>query len=187
MRVNAETFRRSLRTFAAVVATACLVVVTYVGINFARGNFHEVVPGELYRSAQPDAQFLAWAKRTYGIKSVLNLRGPSMKADWYKTEIAASEALGMVHVDFRMSARRQLTDPEAKRLEGIMATLPKPLLIHCLSGADRTGLAAAIYLHFVDGLPSQSAGHQLSIVYGHLGLPDTMAYPMDESWDALVH
>lgn len=47
------------------------------------GNFHEVVPGELYRSAQLSAGDLVTYAREKDIRSVLNLRGADRGAPWY--------------------------------------------------------------------------------------------------------
>jgi len=45
----------------------------------------------------------------------------------------------------------------------------RPVLFHCRSGADRTGLAAALYLMECEGEPLERAwGKGLSIVYGHV-------------------
>src|SRR5688572_16573499 len=38
-------------------------------------NFHAIVPGRAYRSAQPTAADLEWAVRAHGIRTVVNLRG----------------------------------------------------------------------------------------------------------------
>ena len=39
------------------------------------GNFREVLPGQVYRSAQPTPEQLRRWTSQYGLKSVLNLRG----------------------------------------------------------------------------------------------------------------
>ena len=84
--------------------------------------------------------------RRDGIRSVLNLRGRNDGSDWYETERAVSDRLGIKHLDFRMSAQAELDQPEVEALLAVMRDAPKPMLIHCMGGADRTGLAAALYL-----------------------------------------
>ena len=49
-----------------------------------------------------------------------------------------------------------------------MPKMEKPVLIHCKSGADRTGLAAAIYLLTEGGKTLDQAERQLSLRYIHL-------------------
>jgi protein tyrosine/serine phosphatase len=41
------------------------------------------------------------------------------------------------------------------------------MLMHCKSGADRTGLMSMIYLHVKEGLPMCVARRQLSVRYGY--------------------
>ena len=54
-----------------------------------------------------------------------------------------------------------------------MQTMPKPVLIHCKSGADRTGLAAALYLLVIEGQPIEVAKRQLSFRYIHVSYTAT--------------
>lgn len=149
-----------------------------------RGNFHTVVEGVAYRSAQPSADDLARWVADHGIRSVINLRGRHDGAAWYDAEIAASRALGIVHRDFGMSAGRQLDRDHAAALVALMRSVPKPVLIHCLSGADRTGLASALLLADLDH-DEKAAERQISFRYGHIAIPHTAAWPMDQSWEAL--
>ena len=44
---------------------------------------------------------------------------------------------------------------------------PRPALLHCKSGADRAGFAAAIFL-LLEGRPADEAMRQLSWRYGHI-------------------
>jgi hypothetical protein len=67
-------------------------------------NFHEVVPGTLYRSAQLSANELAAHVRAHAIRSVVNLRAESRDDPWYDSEVVISRDLGLVHLDFRMTA-----------------------------------------------------------------------------------
>ena len=148
------------------------------------GNVHTLVPGEVYRSAQPWGDDLAHYKETYGIKAVLNLRGENPGVKWYDEELAASKSAGVTMLSFRMSSKRPLTEEKAKELIALMRDAPKPLLIHCRAGADRTGLASALYIAAIANHP-EAAAHQLSPVYGHLPLSFTREYEMDRSWARL--
>jgi hypothetical protein len=65
------------------------------------------------------------------------MRGAHAGPPWYDDEIAASARDGVRHFDLGLSPTREL----AKRL---MAA-PKPSPIHCNGGADRSGLASALY------------------------------------------
>lgn len=173
---------RSVRLVLAAVALA-LTCTAYLGMLQATGNRHQVVAGVLYRSAQPDAAMLRQAAGQ-GVRSVLNLRGTSPGSDWYQAEIAAARDLGLVHRDFAMSASRALGSDDIAALIALMRDMPKPLLVHCKSGADRTGLAAALYVIALAGGSEWQAELQLSPLYGHIGVPYlSAAWPMDESWE----
>ena len=136
--------------------TPIAVLGIYLGFLRASGNFHEVLPGQLYRSAQPTPGQLARYIQRYGIKTVINLRGPS-EQKWYRDEVATTSRLAIQHLDFRMTASRQLSDGESEELIALMKDAPKPLLIHCKAGADRTGLASVIYLQQVAGVDEETA------------------------------
>lgn len=148
------------------------------------GNFHPVVEGVAYRSAQPSAGDLdRWVTDT-GIRSVINLRGEHVGSDWYDEELAASARLGIAHYDFGMSAGKALSQDRAAELVSLLRTAPKPVLIHCKSGADRTGLASALLLATL-AQDEDAAEAQISFRYGHISIPYTAAWPMDQSWEAL--
>jgi protein tyrosine/serine phosphatase len=50
----------------------------------------------------------------------------------------------------------------------LFASIDYPVLIHCKSGADRTGFIAAVYLMAMEGRGPDEASAQLSWRYGHL-------------------
>lgn len=173
-----------MRRIMLAVAAVLAVMLAHLGLLQVTGNRHEVIPGQLYRSAQPNADMLRQAARQ-GVRSVLNLRGASPGSDWYDTEVATAKQLGLEHRDFAMSASRGLDVQDVDALIALMRDLPKPILIHCKSGADRTGLAAALYLAALAGGSEWRAGMQLSLSYGHIGIPRlSAAWPMDETWQA---
>lgn len=149
------------------------------------GNFHTVVDGEVYRSAQPNGTDLAREVAAEGIRSVINLRGDNLGTPWYDAEIAEAKRLGVTHIDFRMSSRHQLSQAEAAALIEVMRTAPKPVLIHCAGGSDRSGLAAALYIAAIAQLGEDAAEEQLSLAYGHISLEQNPAFAMDRTFEAL--
>lgn len=175
-----------VRNVALTGAAGLVVLIGHLAWLHFSGNFHAVVAGELYRSAQVSPGDMAGYQARYGIQSILNLRGAAPGEAWYDAEVAAAAKLGLRHVDFPMSASRELTAEDAGRLIAVMRDLPKPLLVHCRHGADRTGLAMALYLAALAGQGEEVAESQLSLRYGHFAVPYLSdAWPMDQSWEQM--
>jgi protein tyrosine phosphatase (PTP) superfamily phosphohydrolase (DUF442 family) len=128
-------------------------------------NFAQVAPG-VYRSNHPNhTRFSAYAQM--GIKTVLNLRGEALQPH-HLFEVESCENLGLTLVNVQMAARRAPGRRELLRLLDAFATMERPFLMHCKSGADRTGLAAAIYLLHHEGATIAQARRQLSFRYVHI-------------------
>ena len=180
-------YRKRAVKLAAIAATVVgLGIAGHFGYLHVSGNFHTVIAGELYRSAQPTPAQLESYVRDYGMQTVVNLRGRSPKATWYADEIATAERLELRHIDFRMSASKELSPEEAEQLVAILKAAPKPLLIHCQAGSDRSGLVSVLYSHEIAGIDEETAERQLSVAFGHVGIPYlSSAYAMDKSWEDL--
>ncbi len=128
-------------------------------------NFEEFAPGA-YRSNHPSRKrFETYA--AMGIKTVLNLRGKA-KQPHYLFEVESCADLGMTLVTCQMAARRAPSIAELTKLLDAFKTIERPFLMHCKSGADRTGLAAAIYLMIYEGASIAEAKKQLSFRYIHI-------------------
>jgi protein tyrosine/serine phosphatase len=175
-----------LKRAGVLLFSVALGIGLYIGGLFLTGNFHEVIAGEFYRSGQLSPEKFEKIIKTYGIKTVINLRGASLKSEWYRDEIAQASRLGVTHIDYRMSARKALTIEQSLALIAMMRTAPKPILVHCLSGIDRTGLVSVMYLQQVAGVDEERAEMQLSLLFGHFSIPYiNKYYAMDESWESL--
>lgn len=159
----------------------------YWGILQYQGNLHAVSEGVLYRSAQLSKNETRWAVREYAIKSVLNLRGANAGSPWYDEEIQAARELGLAHFDYPLSAKRFVTSQQIEEVLDIVRKAPKPLLIHCKSGADRAGLVAALYRFAETGASAAEADQELSLVYGHFPYLTSRSGAMDDSFWAFVH
>lgn len=169
----------------SIAAAATLLTLGYLNGLQISGNFHPVVDGQAYRSAQPKGDDLDRYHQAYGIKTVINLRGQSDGSKWYDEEIAASERLGITHVNFRMSANRELSQDDAKALVQLMDGAEKPILIHCKAGSDRSGLASALYVAAVERGSEKDAEGQISLKYGHISLPLSSTFAMDRTFEFL--
>lgn len=162
-------------------------------------NFGKVAD-DVYRSNHPTERRLEKMKKL-GVKSVLNLRGESTLAP-YLIEKESLEKLGIALVNAKVYARKAPTRDEMLHLIKCFRTIEKPFLMHCKSGADRAGLAAALYLMIIEGAPLREARKQLSPRYIHFrftktGIVDhildmyeaeTRENPMDiETWIATCY
>lgn len=192
-RVAAASPHRRRRRLARGLIAAVLAVglgaggyAAYCGILIAEGNVHTVQNGVLYRSAQLGPATLAIVVRQYGIKSVLNLRGAHAGKPWYDGEVAAAREIGVAHYDYPLSAKRLVNAGQIADLMALVRRAPKPLLIHCQSGADRTGLVAALYEYAVAGESPDEADRQLSLAYGHFPYLISRSGAMDDSFWAFV-
>lgn len=128
-------------------------------------NFSEIAPG-IFRANQPSPARLAHYADT-GIKSVLNLRGPSGNPPYlFEVEACARLGLDLYHIP-EFSSRAA---PSRETLQAMLAAMrdaPRPLVMHCKSGADRTSLAAAIYLVAIEGRSLAEARRQFSVRFIH--------------------
>jgi protein tyrosine/serine phosphatase len=158
----------------------------YWGAIQYQGNFHTVKDGAFYRSAQLSKHELHSAIREHNIRSVLNLRGPHPGQAWYDEELAVSQALGIAHYDYTLSSHRFVTRQQIGEVLGIIRDAPKPLLVHCKAGADRTGLVSALYRFAWEGVSADQADGQLSLVYGHFPYLTSRSKAMDDSFWAFV-
>lgn len=148
-------------------------------------NFHAVVDGEAYRSAQPTPDRIRSYSAKYHIATIINLRGTASGQAWYDAEISTAKALGISHIDFGISGNEVLSQQKSVELIELMRSAPKPVLIHCKAGSDRTGLAAALYLAAVARLPEERSERELSLRYGHFPIPWIGTYAMDKTFEMM--
>jgi protein tyrosine/serine phosphatase len=109
-------------------------------------NFHWVLPGECARAAQAWAGGVGPFLQKRGIRALINLRGRNDDLSWWKNETAAANARGIAHLDAMLDSRKL---PTREMLQGLIAAFdqaPRPFLLKCSGGQDRTSFAAALYL-----------------------------------------
>jgi protein tyrosine/serine phosphatase len=172
---------------AIAIAVAALLICVGLAGGWAIGlqlvgNVHVVEDGVLYRSAQLNENKLSTVISTYGIKSVINLRGENLGLQWYDDEMKVSRALGVIHFNVRMTAVRDTDDVTVTQLMETLRTAPRPMLVHCESGSDRTGLAAALYERFLKEKPAEIAAGQISFRYGHFPWLGNRTAAMDRTY-----
>jgi protein tyrosine/serine phosphatase len=152
----------------------------------ASGNVHEVEPGQLYRSAQLSGCSLNEVIDHYGIRTVINLRGRNPDAIWYRDETAITTRKGITHIDIGMSSSKEPDAATINQLIEAFKSAPKPILIHCEAGADRSGLASAIFELVIAHRPASVAEEQLSFYYGHFPWFTSKTGAMDNAFERIA-
>jgi protein tyrosine/serine phosphatase len=170
-----KTWRRRIFTALALVVIAPLAYFSYLHYS---SNLHPIIDGEAYRSGQMNAGQLAHTIQSYGVKSIVNLRGTN-NAFW-PGEMETAAKAGVQHYDFALSANAEVSLPQMEEIIQTLRLAPKPVLIHCQAGADRTGLVSALYRLTLKGETPAEADRELSVWYGHIPLTGTIA--MDHSF-----
>ncbi len=143
-----------------------MLVIDHGLVRLVHPNWGEVAPG-LYRSAQPAPHQLRRAVARHGIKTVLNLRA-ERNCGAFLLEEEACAALGLELVNLRVRSRDVPSKELIATLDRLFAEMRYPVLMHCKSGADRTGIAGALYLLLREGASVAGARAQLAARYGHI-------------------
>lgn len=128
-------------------------------------NWAVVLPGRLYRSNHPTPARLAAAARRHGLRTLINLRGQRRCGSDALSRDAAAR-LGLAHVDMAFESRGAPHRDRILRFARLWREVETPALMHCKSGADRTGLAAGLVL-LLEGRSAREAMAQLSWRFGH--------------------
>ena len=162
--------RRLIVVFAGLLAvSAAATAARWVWISTA---CIEMAPGKLYRSAAPHDEDLHKWVAEYGIRTVIDLRGQDA------CRYAPNEALRVIPI--RFSARSLPTVHALRELVAVLETAPRPILIHCRCGVDRTGMASVIAAMAVAGQDYETARKQLSWRFMHMDRDSTH---MEELFD----
>ena len=120
-------------------------------------NLGVVAEGKVYRGGQPF--WFELPSQHLDIKSVLNLREESERdsVEWDKLR----------YFQLRLNV---LSDVTVEDFDLIVQTLSnpdnQPILVHCQSGADRTGVVCAAYRMAVDGWTLAEAWEELECYGG---------------------
>ena len=121
-------------------------------------NLHRV-SAELYRSGQPTPQGFS-NLQALGIRSVLNLRE-------YHNDTWRARHTDMHLMAYPVAAGK-VTAADIENCLRLIAQSPKPVLVHCWHGSDRTGIVVAAYRIVFEGISVQAAEAEFRAdTYGH--------------------
>jgi len=157
-----------VRSWRRAAAIAVAVALAGAALFAMRDNFHPVIEGAYYRSAQLSGARLAEVVREHGIHSVINLRPVRADEDWHEEEMEAIDELGIPHYSVGMFQASPRVD-RILELNALLDRAPQPVLFHCASGVDRTGLASVMVLLKQGEQSLDEIAKQVSWRYGVIG------------------
>jgi protein tyrosine/serine phosphatase len=124
------------------------------------------VSADILRSAQPAPWDLrAW--HTQGVRTIINLRG-ARNCGSYLLAKERCEELGICLIDAPFGSREAPSYERVARFVEAVRSAEGGILLHCKSGADRAGLAAALALMTRHGVDAETAKDQLTVRHGHI-------------------
>jgi protein tyrosine phosphatase (PTP) superfamily phosphohydrolase (DUF442 family) len=169
-----------------VFAGLVLAFIAEAGTILVGRNFHTLIPGRVYRCAQPSPGDLQGYVAKYGIKTVVNLRGCCSTTEWYVEEGRATAAANIAQEDITLSAGRLPAPHEVRRLIEVLDRAAYPILIHCRRGVDRTGLTSVIAKLLYENATLKVARKELGLCHAHVSLGRTEAmlrfFDLYETW-----
>jgi hypothetical protein len=169
-------------TILTFVLTLLFALLMYCAFTACSNNFHTVIPGKIYRSANLSSSSLQFAINKYHLRSIINLEGEQQDDFWYNDEIAIATRTGVTHYDISLPAHGLPKGEQLKRLIEILQNAPQPLLIHCRYGSDRSGLASAISLILSETNGYDDFDEQISWRYGVLS-PSSVGFEVFTNYD----
>lgn len=124
------------------------------------------VTDQIWRGPQPNPLHLRRLAKK-GLKTIVNLRGPTVYGSYALAKNAAQK-YGLKFIDLPIYSGSAPLKEHIHALHDLFQTIEKPALLHCKSGADRSGLAAVLYLVLSEDMPVADALKHLSYRYGHI-------------------
>ena len=121
-------------------------------------NFYQV-SNDIYRSEQPNLKQIVLLDKI-GIKTIINLRL------WHSDrDKIANTGISEVWINLRAG---NITDKKIIQILKTIKNSPKPILIHCWHGSDRTGVVIAMYrLVFQNWSKRQVIDELMQPEFGH--------------------
>lgn len=128
-------------------------------------NFHRV-GRQAYRSGQLPPWVLVNRIRRHGLRTVVNLRGP-IDTPTLALERELCRREGVRHVDIRLFSRDTHRPEVLLEVRQLLDQIEYPALFHCMSGADRAGFMATLYLHWIEHVPLEQTNQLRLWPYWH--------------------
>lgn len=107
-------------------------------------NF-QVIEQDMYRSGRPAVAQLEMLAESFNIRTILSLETYALDKKYEKQAKEAAEDIGIEVINVPISPVGHLDKAAVKKALEALKTLPRPILIHCYRGAERTGIVVAAY------------------------------------------
>lgn len=134
-------------------------------------NFHWVVRGEIARSAQAHLHGLSVILASQKIRGLINLRGRNPDYGWWRYETRICEEHGVAHFDAMLDSRKLPTRAMLTDLFAAFDKTPRPFLVKCSGGQDRSSFAAALYLIHTRGWKGRAEAERQFARWPYLHFP----------------
>jgi hypothetical protein len=129
-------------------------------------RFFPVIDNQVYRSAQLSASGLDSVIQTYGIRTIIALLGSENGATWYENEKSVSKRRQVQLFNIGFGSHELPQYNRLNQLVNALQSAPRPILLHCYRGADRSGMASAIALILNDASSLEAIEKQFSWRFG---------------------
>ncbi len=143
------------------LAAVCVVAGLAGGVLYFHvlgAGFRPVVADVVYRTGQPSPDELASLVDRYGFRTVVSLRGD---CEPVRAEKVVLDERGVPLAVFEFSEGYLPHRLDLQRLIRTLETAEKPILLHCRSGVNRTGMAAGVAEMVLGGADFSRAMSQL--------------------------
>ncbi|HEY1684086.1 MAG TPA: tyrosine-protein phosphatase [Tepidisphaeraceae bacterium] len=162
---TARLYRRVL--YFALIALFIFLTI-WLPLHFFYFNFHPIIANEAYRSAQPSPAFLKKIVAQNHIRSIIKFNR-EVESSWSQEEFSEAKKLGVDIFYIPIGVSELPSRNDMIHILSAIDHAPRPLLVHCKTGADRTGLASVLLAMQAGESFQEARNQQLRLRYGHIG------------------
>jgi predicted protein tyrosine phosphatase len=192
MQFEADPVRRGrglARPALAVLAVALVAWLAWDGWirdNLAPRRFGVVEQGAVYRSGRLTPAAMARVKARHGIRTIVDLGAHDRDPAGEVLEARSAKALGIERHVFPLEGDGTGNPNAYVEALRIMADPRKqPVLVHCATGAQRTGAACLLYGRLVQGRDEEELAADLGR-FGHDPTRNTRMAPYLAQWSEAI-
>lgn len=110
------------------------------------------------------------------------MRGVNKNCRWWQREERIAQKYQVAFYNIPMNAQRMPLEEDLLTLLTLYEKAARPILIHCYSGADRTGEAAALWVLEQQKKGKKQALKQLTLKYGYLQMTHPLKRRFIKEW-----